>query len=418
MRNNVDLMSNMPNRCGRRSVLKSIGISLATLGIADSASAGPSSRSAHKTVPKGQAKKAARSALAQLGDDDEFSSWTSGSLGRPTTAYMKNAGKGPAFVPSAYIFPVGNGGSDGYITTAARNDWKPILEFSTATAPTSLIGQAADQASALGHEAKDRLIYHGGVKYGLEASDNKAVNVRNGKPESLGIGVNPRKMQFNAETAAQQWESVELSASPRGPTTGSVGTNDVIPPGGGDSVSINAVPAWTEHDGGGAGSTNIGSGDDSWNSWDGCTPIAGSMIIAFHEGISESQGWAREAIIDRLHNTMNTTDGGSTDPWNIDNGFDNYSAGSHSYNGRNIYAWTHPDFTYSEIDVHNRPFLLNMTSGDKAEDRNQNYGDHTATVVGFTGDADYLELHDTWDDQSHYLQWGSWAACSYTKVTT
>ncbi len=109
---------------------------------------------------------------------------------------------------------------------------------------------------------------------------------------------------------------------------------------------------------------------------------------------------------------------GATDPWKIDDGFDNYIWGTKNYNGSNIYAWNHPDFTLAEISINNRPFLLNMTNGGTAQDRSNPYGNHTTTVIGYREGGEVFELYDTYDSQSHYLTWGSWTACSYTKVTT
>jgi hypothetical protein len=56
----------------------------------------------------------------------------------------------------------------------------------------------------------------------------------------------------------------------------------------------------------------------------------------------------------------------------------------------------------NEIDAE-RPFLFNVTSGDRAGDREQNYGNHGVCVVGYDRGGDGLILHDTWDDSSQYF---------------
>ncbi|WP_435363276.1 C39 family peptidase [Haloarchaeobius sp. DYHT-AS-18] len=359
------------------------------------------------TVSSGDARRAAKTKLDAVSQRSRFDSWRGATLAKPTTFHAKNAGSGPAYVPVAYTFSVRNAGEEvGYITASARADWAPILEYSTATSPDSLVEQAQSKAAAHGHGTTGRLLYHGGVKYGLELGDGRAMNVRNGRPTATGRGIDPADMGFDSEQVAQQRNALQ---------TDSVTTSDVTIQSHWDTIY--GVPAWTEHDDGNSGSTSYGTGDDSWDDWDGCVPVAASMIIAYHEGFDESDTWWREYLIDRLHDDMNTNDAGSTWPTDIDDGFDKFSNGSHSYNGRNIYLWNHPDFTKREISDNSRPFLLNMNDGGSANDRSQNYGDHSTTVVGYASNGDELELHDTWDDSSHYLTWGSWSECSYTKVT-
>lgn len=358
-------------------------------------------------VSKEQAKKAVKAKLPELSSSPGLDSWENVALGSGSTVYLKT-GTYEDEQPSGHVFPIRSQGTNvGYVTASARADWRPILEFSPATPPTELVGQARATAAESGFEPTDRIIYHGGVKYGLELSGGKAMNVRSGNVEPITVG-SPAEKQFDPAVVSQEWDEV----------TGSSASSSIS----GQSSNfgwVYGVPAWTEHDDGGANSTSYGPGDDAWANWDGCVPVAASMIIAYHEGVSSTNDAKREEIIDRLHDSMNTKDGekGLTDPWNIDDGFDDYTWGSEDYSGRNIYTWETPDFEKQEID-NDRPFLLNMTSGGTAEDRNDDYGNHTVCVVGYKNDADYLALHDTWDDTFHYLSWGSWTACSYTKVTT
>lgn len=383
----------------RRNVLETVGA--AGLGLAGVGSATASNeRSA--VVSKADARKAAESKVETVAGHSEFSSWEGATVGKPTTFHARNAEKGPKYVPAAYVFAVKNRGDDvGYVTTSARSDWAPILEYSTASPPTRHAERARSAAEDRGVSSTGRLLYHGGVKYGVELEDGRAVNVRNGRPEDVGREFAPSSMSFKPETLERQQSELESDE---------VRTADWWD-------TIYDVPAWTEHDDGGNSTTYYGSGDDSWGDWDGCVPVAASMIIAYHEGYDESDTWIREYYIDHLHQDMNTDDSGSTWPTDIDNGFNNFAQGSYDYSGQNIYLWNHPDFTKKEITDNERPFLLNMTGGGSAGDRNQSYGDHTVTVVGYSNDGDELKIHDTWDDSIHYLTWGSWTACSYTKVT-
>lgn len=392
----------------RRTALKSLGIA-GVLGLPGAAAAADSNgQSGDRFVSKATARKAVEAKIAEVAGPPKFESWQGGRAGGASTLYLKNADAGPAYLPSAYVFPVVKDGETlGYVTAAARSDWVPILEFSPATPPTDLVDSTVRSARQQGFSPTGRLLYHGGVKYGLELEGGKAMNVRNGKPQSVDA-ISPTDKSFEPDRVAREWDALDSDGDVT--TSGSVGTMNHYD-------WIYGVPAWTEHDDGGGSTTYYGSGTDEWIKWDGCTPIAGSMVIAYHEGYTEDDTWYREYIIDRLHDTMNTgDDDGATWPSDIDNGFDNYTWGSYDYNGRNIYLWTYPDFEKQEIN-NNRPFLLNMDDGGSAEDKTQNYGDHSVTVVGYKDDVEYLEIHDTWDDTYHYFAWGNWSSCMYTKVT-
>lgn len=334
---------------------------------------------------------------------------------KPTTFYGKNAGQGPEYVPTAYVFVIQNNAEDvGYMTASARSDWAPVLEYSKATPPVRQVSEVRSVAQKQGHTPTGRLLYHGGVKYGIELTNGQALNVRNGRPSNVGSGIDPASMSFDHVATERQWEV--LSSDFASPEDESTTSNEVTAYS--DWDRLHSVPAWTSHDETGANITNYGSARDAWADWDGCTPIAGSMIIAYYEGYTESDTWEREYIIDHLHDSMRTDDdSGETFPSNIDDGFDNYTEGSYSYDGRNIY---NPDagFTKREISDNYRPFLLNMTDGGSAEDRSQAYGDHSTTVVGYDDSGTTLkyELHDTWDDSIHYLTKGSWSDYWYTRV--
>ncbi|MEZ3145631.1 C39 family peptidase [Halobaculum sp. MBLA0143] len=348
------------------------------LGTVGTATASPD------TVSVGDARAAAAATVRRAAEREQFAAWEGAGLGQPTTFHARNAARGPAAVPAVYVFPVQEGGRDlGYVTAGARPEWADVIEYSTATPPQRRV--AATRAHARRHGARptDRLLYHGGVKYGVELADGRGVNVRNGRAAPL-TEIDPSR----------------VAAQPTGVTTADT-TTDVTA----DSHYYDwlwEVPAWTESD-----------TDDPWDDWDGCVPIAASMALAYHEDVGES---VKEVYIDDLHEDMNTNDAGSTFPTDIDNGINEFDTGDDSYNGRNIYLWSHPNFTKQEIGA-GRPFLLNMTSGDQADDRNQNYGNHTVTVVGYDEGGDELILHDTWDDTTHHFDWGSWLAASYTKIT-
>jgi len=390
----------------RKSAVTTVGLSALATG------AGTAAAKEDNLVPKGVAKTRAKSKVQQLSRRDEFSGWKNARLGTPTTFHMRNTETGPKYLRSAYVFPVQKqGNSVGYVTAAAQSSWAPILEYSKATPPTTYVQPAKAAARSSQKSLTGNLLYHGGVEYGLELASGEAMNVRNKISKPLGNGISPDSMAFKSDQVAAQKDALSSDSE-------TVTTDAVTPQALSDTIAD--VPAWTSTDSGGASSTSYGTGDDEWADWDGCSPIAGSMIIAYHEGVNEWETNEREAIIDHLHDTMLTDDDtdAATNPIDLDRGFNQYTWGDSSYSGQNIYLWNHPDFTKAEISDNNRPFLLNMTSGGTAEDRSQAYGNHTTTVVGYKDDGETLELHDTWDYTSHYLSWGSWTAASYTKVTT
>lgn len=391
---------------GRRKVLETIGIagiSFTGVGVTSA----KKNNSNQDTISKGKARQIVEQKVEEVATRSDFSSWQDATIGEPILFHAKNSSKGPQYVPTAYVFTIQNEGKDvGYVTASARVDWAPILEYSKGTPPTRQIEQARLSAKEQENNPTGRLLYHGGVKYGLELDNGQIINVRDKLPSRIGKGINPESMSYNSPAIKQQWDYFE-------------GSDDVGMTSSSDTDTLESVPAWTSHDDTGANITNYGPGKDLWAEWDGCTPIAGSMIIAYHEGYTESDTWEREYIIDHLHDSMETDDdSGETLPSNIDDGFDSYTEGSNDYNGRNIYN-PDPEFTTREISDYSRPFLLNMTDGGSADDRNQSYGDHSVTVVGYNNSSTLLEyeIHDTWDDESHYLTKGSWSDYWYTRVT-
>lgn len=201
--------------------------------------------------------------------------------------------------------------------------------------------------------------------------------------------------------------------------------------------TVSGVPCWTEHDAGGGTNTSIGTGRDAWDEWDGCTPIAASMILGYHENISESENDAREALIDRLHVDMNTSSDGYTDPIKVGDlspplgdevlqpivdGIEDYSEGSNDYSASQA-TMIDAEYVLQQIENKDRPFMLNMLNGGRAEDypdHRDKYGNHSVTVVGYSWDGgaqvDELLIHDGWNDSTHVLEWGNWDAYGVVTV--
>ncbi len=337
------------------------------------------------------------------------------------------------YIRSAYVFPVLQNGSEvGYITAGAHRSMEPILEYSTEASPIKKTSKVAQQTNS----TTGRRIYEGGVSYGMELTDNKVVEPHTAKTYHLGTG-SPNELAFSSVRSEERWEAArsENYGAEKEYSTDDVSIMD-------DSVSD--VPCWTTNDdldGGDADETEIGYGDDEWDDWDGCTPIAASMIIGYYEGVSEYEGDTREAIIDRLHIKMETNASGGTAPFVLDldgdvssasdlirdpmsEGIEDYTEGSHTYDA---FQHVNPgiEFVLEEIENNDRPYMLNMSGGGRANDYpsdKSEYGNHSVTVVGYQNDgtdiASELEIHDTWNSNSHVLSYANWFAHSCITVET
>lgn len=395
---------------GRRTVLGGIATGVAALIGGGSALA---HRGGRPGVSESDVRDAARATVERIAGRVEGPEWQSPTLGEGVTFFASDKGcddgSSSSYSRTAQVFTVHDGGAPaGYVTAAARHDWTPILEYSAAMSPARLLDAARSDARGQGFEPTGRLLYHGGVKYGLELAGGRAMNLRDGRITDVR-GYDPASMSFDPETVERRWTDLgDATGSTGGATEASSGQW---------SDTLHDVPAWEENDEGKKDSTSYGPKGDAWSEWDGCSPVAGSMIVAYHEDKDEQDTWYQEYYIDKLHESMDTDYGGETKPWNIDDGFDDFDGGSHSYNGRNIYSWYHPNFVKSEISDNERPFQLNMRNGGCANDRDRDYGEHSVVVVGYTDDGETFKIHDGWDDEIHYLSWGAWSECMYTKVT-
>nr|WP_277346688.1 C39 family peptidase [Thermococcus sp. Bubb.Bath] len=185
------------------------------------------------------------------------------------------------------------------------------------------------------------------------------------------------------------------------------------------------VPTWTTTDPGSYPTVypyNVGPNGDPWSWWDGCAPIAASMVIAYYEPQLQDP-WNREALIDIIHHTMKTDENGGTQIFNVAPGIEDlYEEYQHVSNlialnnfVRNDYnAWLESrsiGFYDAISDINNDyPLLLLMINGSSALDRSQDYGNHAVTVVGYVGYAGafYWEIHDTWDSEDHYIADKNW----------
>jgi len=404
----------------RRTVLKTLGAVGATATLVSSTvSAGERRRghgdSSNGTISKRRATEIATEAVGTIGTQSEFEEWTASGVESPTLFRAKVREDGSVtYLPRAWVCPVTNRGEDaGYITIDAVSSDAPVLAYGKSTAPQRRVNSAVESAAAFGKtvaegggSAPGRMLYHGGVTFGLETTDGNAIDLRGGKPKHVGT--------LDKETAVQP-----ATAQPDTDSTGRTDAENPPDWSGGTDDSISGVPNWTEEDGGGADNTSYGTGDDSWDSWDGCVPVAQSMVIGYHEGIDEWEDDEREALIDRLHDDSNTSEGGSTDPWNIDNGINSYSEGSHSYNG-NTNWFNIKGNVRDAVDAGNPPVLSMANSPYTKNDKAKG---HAVTVVGYREeDCGYFcsnfyhKVHNGYDTAPDRLSNGNWLEAQITRV--
>lgn len=386
----------------RRQVLRrvgQVGTATAALTTVDTAAAeGP-------PVKKGLARTIARESVDCLSHRDAFTDWDATGVRTPALFHAKTIDNGETVLtPRSWIFPVESGGDDvGYINVSARQTEQPVLTYGRGTAPQRQLATAKQQTPASSQSITDRFIYHGGVEYLVESTEVGGVHLRSGKPTDPGPVQSVSQLSptgENKQDGEMDWE---------GETDSEVDNAD-------------SVPNWTSTDAGGASETTIGTGDDSWDVWDGCIPIVGSIVLGYHEGLTPSDDDQREALIDRLHISMNT---GSCGPicteWeNIPPGIESYDKGDHSYSATNDGGGLMPT-AVNEID-NNRPFMLNMENGpytDKDSGHSVCAFGYRTESCGWLCTNAYYKVHDTYEDSTADLvTHGCWDNACITKINT
>lgn len=341
---------------GRRQVLKSIGAA----GTVSAGVLGATETAAVSSTSKGRARKMAKNTVEFLGNTAEFSNWQRKGVQSPELFYAKvkdsSAGDdatGVEYVPSAWVFPIEDDGEDaGYMTIDAISPHTPVLAYGKSKAPQRKLDDAVRTARASGHSLRKKYIYHSGVEFGVETTGGHAMDLRQQSVKRVGPAesVNSVREISTEDTYTTMHGDVQDWS---GSTT--------------DSVSGNP-PNWTDSD-----------NDDPWDKWDGCSPIAASMAIGYHEGINPGEYNKIDSLIDTLHKKMNTDYGGSTLPINVDGGIEKYDRGSYSYNATNRH-WN-PKGNIKDSIGNDNPCMLNMTKSPYTK-KEGNLG-HSVTVVGY-----------------------------------
>lgn len=289
------------------------------------------------------------------------------------------------------MFPVENGGEDvGYLTIDATRSEPLALTYGRDRAPQRRYDEAGARANVRGLAAQRTFVYHGGVEYGVLSDEGPFVDLRGNRVRNKGpVESLARLSPENTPNREPEFEGDVTSG--RDVTYGASGNSSGDDWDRSTDEEVYGVPNWTGEDGGGAASTDFGTGDDSWGGstgWDGCVPIATSMAVAYHEGINEWEDEEREELIDRLHVLQNTDASGDTAPIDMDNVKD-YTRGTYDYDASSpLWQPTASGFHWS-VD-HDEPAVLSIKD-------TQYTGGHAVTVVGY----DHV---DNWGMDDHYYK--------------
>lgn len=388
----------------RRHVLKGIGSLSLAGGILSSGVNGAPGPSA--PVSKRQASEVARQAAEIIGERSEYERWHRTGVKAPELFYAKVAsGDTIAYEPRAWVFPIEEHGDDvGYITIDAGQEYAPVLVYGRGTAPHRKLDTAQQVAKATGNSIRKRFLYHGGVEFGVETTDGRMVDLR-------GSRVRPRPPAKSVESLQPTQTDAMSPGQSSGPPEWSGPTDE----------EIDSVPNWGQSDLGDANDTDFGSGPDEWAEWDGCTPVAASMAIGYHEGLEDkpSDRDEREALIDHLHVEMNTDYDGTTSRSDVASGIENYDEGSHSYDA-DLRSYLVKRRIKNQVSNGNPP-LLHMTNGPYTDKKEG----HTVCVRGFREESCglfctdfYHKVLNGYDDPPEMVYHGNWDNAAATKITT
>jgi hypothetical protein len=304
----------------------------------------------------------------------------------------------------------------------------PLLERGEGKAPSAYIGDA--YAIALnenivneGELGKPVIYYFGGLSYYTQfgptmIEDQKMIHLRSGM--IIQKPIEQPTLCMDKEKANAEWDKINkglIRSSSIIPTIGI--TNQQLSY---TIIQITGVPSWSQSsiwsiwsDEGG-GSTPYpacsGSADDPWENWDGCTAIAGAMVLGYwaSHGYSDINIDDDEYLIDDCHYYMDTHDDGGTD-W--EDAAPGVVAVSQLY-GYNFTCVRDTNVSWADITNEinaGRPFILSATNFPWSG------WCHSVTVRAYTTDTSEIGYHNTWDDITNWFTFGNWSYVEINKVT-
>lgn len=344
----------------RRKFMKGVGT--ATLGATLFTSNGVARSSSDAEIPESLARRLARYRINQVQHRKEFSKFDPEGLGNPELFYAaRDTRLGTDYIPAAWVFPIKNGRKEvGHISVGAHKFVPPIIQYGTAKAPQNYLEdkQTDSNVSDLSFDESSTYLYKNPMAFGIEAEGRTFVDLKRGfrMDDEATAGFDPSQ---NVEHVQNEWQRIkqfERKGDLIEQTPQPLSSEDVS----------GSVPNWTEEDDGNANTSYpdcAGMEPDPWASWDGCVPIATSMVNGYHVGYEDS--WPddiKENYIDTLHEVMNTRDlptgDGQTFPFDIPNIEDEFS-----YDVNNHW-WGRRDEIKDQIDSNNPPVVSYW--GDKS----------------------------------------------------
>jgi hypothetical protein len=156
--------------------------------------------------------------------------------------------------------------------------------------------------------------------------------------------------------------------------------------------------------------------DDLWADWDGCSPIAGAILLGYwsNQGYTNipnpSNGETEDILIDDCHAAMFTDYAGATTSNYIDYGMRILANYRYGYNFASLYDNASWNLAVSEI-LSSRPFVLSFKD-------NPTYGGHSVCAYGYTDDGgNSIRVFNTWDTSLNtYITWGNWTVAFMSDI--
>lgn len=418
-------------RPSRRAVMKGIvSTGLATSHVIGSVS----SKTSSKYISEDTAKTVAERMISFYSEvREDHRHWSDAVPGKPTLYYEQRSNK---YRPAAYVFPVEKHHlfTDeviGHITISANRQRPPVLEYGNTNPPSTKLKQTKEKINKLGANSTDRLLYQGGVDFGIQISDDEMINLRSQKRTPIRTSSEAQLLadKSNEGGVSTQWDNVINRSSVPESEYRSYRSEDLPRHFGYYAMDGHYGEGRVTGDKGDDGPeypANRGMEEDPWGSWDGCNPIAGTQIIMYHEDLQNSSENVeeREKICDALHHLMQTTDGGDTAPPFYDRGFNLIDTEldflSNDYSGENEHNIS-KDLIRNEIDQ-GRPFMLSnwkVPTGPLKKKKGNNYNGHAVVGARYhEGSTMEIDVYTGWETAHETIAYGTWdLTAAITKIT-
>ncbi|QCW04207.1 hypothetical protein [Natrinema pallidum] len=367
----------------RRSVLKGLGAvgatSVAAVTLSGTTTAESTQRGESEAIPERLARAVAKARVEYKSRQEHFEEFDPNGLAQPelfSAAVTRNGAR--EYVPAAWVFPIETDGTAvGHIAIGAQPWLPPVIRCGTGTAPQHRAAEmtiAGDGARRSDADAS-RFVYRHPMMFGLELQSDRQrqpvfVDLYSGVATTVDDVPTYEPSKMETTQAEAQWQGIRQSRQ----------RNETLSYSASSSGRISGVPNW--------------DGDVCSTDWIGCSPVAGSMVIGYHENATGIEC----DLMDELADEMDTDDEGRTKPWNIPDGIENYDS---SYTAHNTYHGRRSEIM-DEIDSE-RPCIVsywgNKASTASAESGNVDVPDWIPELVGHSETAvGYEQDENSWWD--------------------